>query len=60
MAIGKDISLNHYSRADGPLNGKTASVDGGLYPLDDDSAPSFIVTHTPYLCMLSEDYGANR
>jgi len=46
MTIGKDVRLNHYPRANGPLNGKTASVDGWLYPLDDDSSPSYIVTHT--------------
>ena len=45
MTIGKDICLNHYPLSDAPLNGKTASIDGWLYPLDDDASPSRIVVH---------------
>src|SRR5512132_2119097 len=46
VTIGKDVSLNHDLLADGALNGKTASVDGWLYPLNNHSSPPRVRVHT--------------
>jgi shikimate kinase len=46
MTIGKDVSLNHDLVADGALDRKTASVNGGLYPLDNNASQSSVRVHT--------------
>jgi hypothetical protein len=46
VAIGKDVSLNHDLLVDGALNGKTASVDDWLYPLNNHSFPPCVRVHT--------------
>ena len=53
VTISKDVSLNHDLLADGALNGKTASIDGWLYPLDNHSSPLGVRVHTASsLCTL--------
>ena len=46
VTIGKDVSLNHDLFADGAFNGKTASVDGWLYPFNNHSSPPRVRVHT--------------
>ena len=53
VTISKDVSLNHDLLADGALDGKTASIDGWLYPLNNHSSPPGVRVHTASsLCTL--------
>jgi hypothetical protein len=46
VTIGKDSSLNHNILTDGAFNGKAASVDGWLYPLNNHSSLPGVRVHT--------------